>query len=942
MTIVISLSVTLGAIFLVFAYANLTTDLPSLDALPSLLDSQTGLLLEPTRIYDRSGQHLLATIGGQAGIKRKFLPLPAQARHDQYIPDSLAQEVLSNNLISVTLSVSDPGYWKRPILSLDESSSKLTQKLVADLLFWNEPAGLRRTIRIKLVAFQVTMRYGRDQVLEWYLNSAYYGRQAYGAEAAAQLYFGCSASELSLAQATVLAVVAEAPALNPLDAPQAALERQRKLIQTMVKQGMIGLEKASEAANEKIVFEQDPRLQRNQENDFVEFALGQLSRQIQADRVARGGLRVISTLDYDFQQEAVCAVSTQLERMGAKSQVAPQTLSACNAARLLPALATGSRNIPADLSANVLVLDPQTGQVLAWVDETKDAFSAASTPGQPAGTLIMPFVYLTAFTRGYSPASLLWDLPDNELEAQGLIFSEKYYGPERLRTALVNDTLSPVPSLINQIGIENIWQMLQQLGLSAEDSSLENMDFKTLLEENRLTLLEASRAYGILANQGKLVGWPRNTSEGRNGQGASSLGPVTVLRVEDLAGAVWFDGSIVQTRPLISSQLAYLLTNVLSDETARWPSMGHPNPLEIGRSVGAKIGRDGSGKSAWTVGYTQQYVVGVWMGGEQNAALKKADSTLSTATAGLWHAVIQYASQNQSDTGWSIPPGVSIIDVCDPSGLLPTADCPAVVSEYFLTGNEPTQTDTLFRRIRINRETGLLATVFTPSELVQEQVFLTVPPEAQAWAQQAGVPLPPDTYDVVRAPEASPEVQISAPSMFAYVRGKVAIQGSAAGDDFSSYRIQVGQGLDPQEWLQVGQDITTPVDNGELSTWDTGDLNGLYAVQLQVVREDRRMDSAIIQVTVDNQPPSLLVRYPVEGQEVALSGAGMVTFQLDLQDNVGIQVAEIYVDDALVGKLTQTPFAFPWKGKSGAHVLHVVAYDRAGNSSQADIHFSVK
>jgi hypothetical protein len=181
--------------------------------------------------------------------------------------------------------------------------------------------------------------------------------------------------------------------------------------------------------------------------------------------------------------------------------------------------------------------------------------------------------------------------------------------------------------------------------------------------------------------------------------------------------------------------------------------------------------------------------------------------------------------------------------------MLPTAECPNLISEVFLNGNEPVQPDTLYRKFSINRETGLLATVFTLPQLIEERTYLVVPAEARSWAETAGLEIPPSNYDVIQAPSFSENVNITSPNLFSEVSGEVQIRGTAAGDDFVSYRVLVGQGLNPQEWLQVAE-ANVPVTNGILAAWNTNGLNGLYAVQLQVVRSDQKVDTAIIQVTV--------------------------------------------------------------------------------------------
>jgi len=256
-----------------------------------------------------------------------------------------------------------------------------------------------------------------------------------------------------------------------------------------------------------------------------------------------------------------------------------------------------------------------------------------------------------------------------------------------------------------------------------------------------------------------------------------------------------------------------------------------------------KLGQTEDALDTWAIGYSPSRVVATWTG------THGASDLSPRAPAVLWNALMQIASQNVPPEDWSLPADVSVINVCDPSGMLPTPECPNIVNEVFLNGNEPLQADNMYRKFSINRETGLLATVFTLPQLIEDRVYLVVPPEARAWAESAGLPIPPTNYDVIQAPPINPDVNITSPELFAEVSGNVTITGTAAGTDFVSYRILVGQGLNPQEWIQVA-DSNASVTDGPLAEWDTSELSGLFAVQLQVVRSDQVVNSAIIQVTV--------------------------------------------------------------------------------------------
>jgi membrane carboxypeptidase/penicillin-binding protein PbpC len=385
-----------------------------------------------------------------------------------------------------------------------------------------------------------------------------------------------------------------------------------------------------------------------------------------------------------------------------------------------------------------------------------------------------------------------------------------------MRIALANDYAVPVQTVAQQMGPEAIGRTESSFGLQAGGSSL----------------LDMAAAYGILAAQGVRYGQP---------------GPSAVLRVEGLDHSVWLDLTSPQAQPVLASPLAYIMNDVLSDEAAREPTLGASNPLQLDRPAGVKFGQTASGLDAWTVGYTPTRLAAVWVG------TPAAGSSLGRSPrvpAALWNALMQVATQSLPADGWLVPGGVTAMDVCDPSGLLPTADCPSIVSEVFLDGNEPVQADNLYRTFAVNRETGYLATVFTPAELVEDRVYMVLPPEARAWAQWANIPLAPTAYDAIQTEPINPDVRITSPEMFAAVNGQVQIRGTASGVGFDHYRVLVGQGLNPQQWITVGSESTTPVEDGLLTTWDTSGLSGLYALQLQVIRSDQRLDSSLTQVTL--------------------------------------------------------------------------------------------
>lgn len=801
----IILSILLGAAILLgaFAYADVTRGLPSTEILPRLLNPPDGLLLQPTRIYDRTGTQLLATFAPE-DTPRRYIPVSDQ--NPQHIPA---------NLVNAVIAAADPNFWDHsgfnqlPITN--NQLPTLAQRLVSDLLLYNEPPDLRRAIRERILAAQVTAQFGRTQVIEWYLNSANFGSHAYGVEAAAQLYFGKPASDLTLAESAILAAVSESPALNPLDAPQVALQRGRELLYVMNDLGLAPTSEVESALLVNPTFQTTPPSTLRVAPAFVNLVLAQLDSSIPRERIERGGIIVITTLDYNLQKQSACTTEVYAARLAGT----PDPATNCDSARLLPSLP------PAvtfeDSSASAMILDPKTGQVMAYVGETISGVETPLVSPHKPGSSLDAFVYLTGFTRGLSPASITWDIP-TESNIQN--FDGLYHGPVRLRVALANDYQVPVETLKVQMGIENVKQVESSFGI--------------VLDED-VAMLDLAGAYGVFATQGVYFGRDLN----------DDFTPSTVLRVEGVDRGVLLDWSLPQARNVVTPAMAYVMTHVLSDEPARWETWGRQNPLEVGRPAGVKVGQTLEGSDAWVVGYTPSHVVVTWTGvrGEDNSITPRFP-------AALWNALMQTASADKPADGWTLPQGVAVMTVCDPSGLLPTRECPNLVTEVFLTGSEPTQADTLFREFSVNRETGLLATVFTPPELIDNRVYMLIPENARAWAQSEGVPIPPSAYDAIQPPQLNPNVNISSPQLFADVNGTVQIIGTASGDDFLYYRVQVGKGLNPQTWIQLGSDSFTPVENGQLAEWDTTGLSGLYAVQLVVVRNDQVIEIAVIQVTV--------------------------------------------------------------------------------------------
>jgi membrane peptidoglycan carboxypeptidase len=960
----VSLAAIIGGLAVTLYFSIVVRDLPSLSVIPALIEPPHGLLLQPTRLYDRTSENLIMTLEHPWAEGQEYLFIPSDIYSFESESDSQSiavdgQEYLSPTLIDAAIATTDPEFWVHPGYSLRGLFSgehfTLAQRLVADLMLQDEPPGLIRNIRERLLAAQLTAYYGKPKILEWTLNSARYGPLIYGVDAAARVYFNKPGSDVNLAEAALLTAVADVPALNPINAPEIAIERQKEVLEVMMLHGFISPAEAVDASQAELSFRSGSPPTLELAPAFMKLVFEQISPFMNIEWLERGGLIVITSLDYDIQIQANCATQTQLERMkGSLGQVYSEGSPECSAARLLPTLPLPEKFSEMAFTASVVVIDPRSGHLLAMVGDSLPGKSPAQMPGRPPGSLVTPFIYLTAFARGLSPASLVWDIPSSlppdlrNIDIEG----EKYSGPLRLRTAFANDYLIPAVQILEQIGSQSVLHTAQQLGLfSLTPASLEAyLHTYPLFTGGEASLIELAQAYGVLANQGVLVG--NSYEEQASPTGYPSLRPISVLQITTVEGAVIMSCQentihcVPQARSVLSPQLAYLANHILSDESARWASLGHPNSLEIGRPAAAKLGQTGGITDAWTIGYTPHLLAGVWIGttSEDNSsesAHRTEVTAFTNSSAALWHAILQYASQDLPPENWTMPPGIDREDVCDPSGLLPTTHCPTITSEVFLTENLPIHYDNLYRVFQVNRETGRLATVFTPQRLIDEKVYLVAPPEAVEWAQSAGLPILPEDYDIIYSLQpASPDVSIVSPAMFDYVNGKVQIIGSAGGESLAFYRLQIGEGLNPRGWIQLGEDSRHPVFDDILAEWNTQELSGLYTLQLQVVRQNQRVETFLLQVTVDNQPPQVNITHP-EPVSTSFSAGKNIRLHANAYDEVGIAFVEFYMDGKLLASLIDAPYTLAWNAQPGSHILLVKAVDLAGNLTEDRVEFVV-
>jgi hypothetical protein len=383
------------------------------------------------------------------------------------------------------------------------------------------------------------------------------------------------------------------------------------------------------------------------------------------------------------------------------------------------------------------------------------------------------------------------------------------------------------------------------------------------------------------------------------------------------------------------------MNNILSDNGARCAAFGCPNVLELDRPAAVKTGTTNDFKDNWTIGYTPQVVVGVWIGNTDNSPMSHVSGISGAAPA--WHSIMEYFLKDKPVEPFVRPPGLEEKTICATSGLLPTKYCPTT-TELFIPGTEPTSYDTIDQAFLIDRETGKLATAFTPPDKVDEKIFEIYPPEASDYVKEANIPQPPTEYDTSYGPppNAYGDVAIIGPGAYSYIHGSTVITGNAKGGDYNHYRIDFGKGLNPTEWQQIGPDHGEQVDQGPLEYWDVSPLDGLFSLRLTVFHNNGDVQTSIVPVTVDNISPTIKIIYPDNKSEYEFGQDEWVNIQLDVQDNIAIGRVELYVDDNPEPWSTRDapPYGDKWLldsgDKLGTHTFFARVYDKAGNVAESN------
>lgn len=589
-------------------------------------------------------------------------------------------------------------------------------------------------------ALVLTVRYGREEILAAYLRLVPYGNRIHGIAYAARRYLDKPVADLSWAEIAFLSAIPQAPSLmNPFreDGRQRAITRGSKLLHQLRESGVMSPAEF-ELALHQIRDIQFPQIETRSAHSL--HAIFKL-RQMLATAPPRAGAepyRITTTLDLDLQEavtQQVAAAVNQWQRHGVG-----------NAAAVL--------------------LDRESGGVLAWVGsadyfdkERAGSLDFAQTPRSP-GSALKPFFYALALEREkITAATILDDLP---AASNGVVNADRLFlGPLLPRQALANSRNVPAARLLNEIGLDEGYAFLRELGLHRDEQDARRYGLGLSIGAMPVTLEQLVQAYSVLANDGR---W-------------------RALR--------WYEGQAGATRPLLSAGTARLVTLHLSDPGARLPSFPRMGSTEYAFPVALKTGTSEGLRDAWTVAYSRRYLLGVWLGHPDARPMHEVTGAGNAAELARRILDQLHGNERHGQTDLSFPPpdGYHKVAVCALTGKRATAACDPVFEEWFKPGQEPQQDDEAYLRLAVDRRNGQLAHAATPARYVELRSFVNLPPRYADWAAQAGLPRPPQEVSTLSAAAvAAPRVHPRALATTANLAAKPVLRILAPGDGLSLLR----------------------------------------------------------------------------------------------------------------------------------------------------------
>lgn len=860
---------------------------------------------QTVNIYDRTGRHLLLL---------SLDPRPFSGDRTYVSLDEMSPWVWKS-----AIALEDRTFWANPGFSIrgisraflsnlsgDEvqGGSSITQQLIKNIAIPFEQRAQRsyaRKIRETILALELTRKYEKNQILEWYLNFNFYGNLAYGIEAASRVYFGKGSSELSLAEAAMLAPIPQYQAMNPFYLPERAKERQRIALDAMVDLGYVSQSEADEAFAEQLEYASTAtgRYDFRLAPHFSLYALDQLQRQFNtADDpyyIWKHGLSVRTTLDLELHQKAQDSAQRHVRQLQA-----------------------GGKNAT---NASVVAIEPASGEILVmsgsldFDDRTIDGQVNVALADRQPGSSFKPYVYIAALEEGMTAAEMLLDVRTPFSLENGTVYvpenyDRSYHGPVSFRTALARSYNIPSIKVMDSVGVADAIRVAHRMGITSLNRGTQFYGLSLVLGGGEISLLDHTYAYSVLGNGGVMAG--QKVAPSLQQAGFRSLQPVSILEVTDSEGQIlWGSDSSLQEK-VLSESVHFIITDVLSDDRARAAAFGFDTALTLeDRPVAAKTGTTNNIKDAWTLGYTPQLAVGVWVGNTENTPMNSLSGL--TGAAPIWNEVMREYHGNKP-VEWYDPPGTVIREqVCSPSGLRISADCQATVSEWFIEGTFPAEEDNVWQQFELDLSSGQLATSSTTPENRQSKFFQILPIEAQDWILETGFPQPPAGLSQGGAENEQRTVGLLSPSTGEHLRFDVPITGYVHEPSTRGWRLEL-QSAEPNTAAMEIAAGTGPTGNQDLATLSTANLNdGRYVLRLVVQHQNGSIENLSSNILVDNSPPVAELVYPEANQIFLMENDEQINIHVEATDAGTLSRAEFWINDQLISTSRVPPFNERWQ-----------------------------
>jgi len=578
--------------------------------LPNAGGISNRVVTESTKIYDRTGEHLLYDIHGEEKRTQiQFKDIPETLKYATIVLEDqnfyhhigfdvrgLASAVLSNILKTGS----------------GRGGSTITQQFVKNSILTSERS-LSRKVKELILAIEIELKYSKDEILGMYLNEIPYGSNAYGIEASAQTFFGKPASELTLDESALLAALPQAPSYySPYGNHADALRgRQMYALSQMEKLGYITKEQADTAKEVDVLEKIKPASENISAPHFVMYVKEYLEKTYGQQMLEKGGLKVYTTLDWNKQQIAEQAVMEGAE--------------------------LNTKKYKAE-NAALVAMDPKTGQVLAMVgskdyfDKSIDGQVNVAIRNRQPGSSFKPYVYLTAFKAGFTPETQLWDADTDFSTDSGKDYNPKNYDGKNHGLLQMKDTLAmslnvPAVKTLYLAGIQNSITTAESLGITTL-TKLSDYGLSLVLGGGEVTLLDHVNAYSSLAT------------------GGIHHDKVVILKVLNSSGESLEEYKASSGERVIEEKYVSMLDYILSTNSLRAPVFGTNNPFNFtDRPVAAKTGTTNEWRDGWAMGYTPSLAVGVWTGNNDNSVMAQGADGIFTA-APIWRKFMDEALKN--------------------------------------------------------------------------------------------------------------------------------------------------------------------------------------------------------------------------------------------------------------------------------------------------------